>query len=448
MGGLSRRWSAKLTSKGIWRPRIASDTLTDDHTKLRFMNMRHRNFSVRHRDGFWCLLAGFLLATVASTGMAAPPSVEKADLFKAGEEGIALYRIPGIIVTTNGTVLAYCEARRNSRSDWADSETYLRRSTNGGVSWDAARKIAHFGERLPRSPIALARKEGGTNDQTVNNPVAIADRQTGEVHFLYCVNYQRCFYLRSEDDGLTFTKPVDITPAFDKFRPEYDCNVIATGPGHGIQLANGRLVVPVWLSTGAKGHAPSVAATIFSDDHGRTWQRGAIALPSADEWPSPNETAAVQLADGSVMLNSRTNARKNRRVVTTSPDGATNWSGAHFDEALLEPVCMASLVRYSAKPAAKKNRILFSNPDNLKNAKGDEKPGAHRDRKNLSIKVSYDEGKTWAVNKALEEGSSGYSDLAVAGDGTILCFYERHNALTVARFNLEWLSDGKDSAAQ
>ncbi|MDB6064782.1 MAG: nedA [Pedosphaera sp.] len=400
------------------------------------------------RVGFRRFVIGLFLAMVAGTGVAVPPLLEKADLFKAGEYGIALYRIPGIVVTTNGTVLAYCEARRNSGSDWADSEIYLRRSTNGGVSWDAARKIAHFGERLPRSPVAVAHKAGSTNDQTVNNPVAIADRQTGEVHFLYCVNYQRCFYLRSDDNGLTFTKPVEITAAFDKFRPEYDCNVIATGPGHGIQLANGRLVVPVWLSTGATGHSPSVAATIFSDDHGRTWQRGAIALTSTDAWPNPNETAVVQLADGSVMLDIRTNSRKNRRVVTISPDGATNWSEAHFDEALLEPICMASLVRYSAKPAAKKNRILFSNPDNLKNAKGDEKPGVHRDRKNLSIKLSYDEGKTWAVNKTLEEGPSAYSDMAALDDGTILCFYERHKVLTLARFNLEWLSDGKDSEAQ
>lgn len=394
------------------------------------------------------LLIGLIIIAITNASVKAKPLLEKTDLFKAGELGVALYRIPGIVVATNGTVLAYCEARKNSSSDWADSDVYLRRSTNGGIAWDAPRKIAHFGERLPRSPIALARKEGSASDQTVNNPVAIVDRQTGEVHFLYCVNYERCFYLRSDDNGLTFTKPVDITQTFDKFRPEYDCHVIATGPGHGIQLKNGRLVVPVWLSTGVKGHSPSVVATIYSDDHGRTWQRGAIALPSTEDCPSPNETAIVQLVDGRVMLNARNNSKRNRRVVTISPDGATNWSEPRFDEALLEPICMASLVRYSAKPEAPKNCILFSNPDNLNNSKGGEKPGMHRDRKNLSIKLSYDEGKTWTVNKSLEEGNSAYSDLAVLDDGVILCLYERHKMLTLARFNLEWLSNEKDSAAQ
>ncbi len=381
----------------------------------------------------------------AASSIAATPFLEKTNLFQGGEQGIALYRIPGVVVTTNGTVLAYCEARRNSRSDWADSEVFLRRSTNGGLTFDAPRKVAHFGKRLARSPIALARKEGSAADQTVNNPVAIVDRLTGAVHFIYCVNYERCFYLRSDDDGVTFSKPVDITATFEQFRPEYDCRVIATGPGHGIQLKNGRLLIPVWLSTGQKGHSPSVAATIISDDHGRTWSRGAIALPSEDEWPSPNETTAVQLADGGVMLNVRTGASRNRRVVTTSPDGMTNWSKGHFDEALLEPICMASLVRYSVHPPADKNRILFSNPDNLTAKKDGEKPGGHRDRKNLSIKLSYDEGKTWPVNKVIEAGPSAYSDLAVLKDGAILCFYERGQALVLARLNLEWLTDGNDA---
>ena len=188
-----------------------------------------------------------------------------------------------------------------------------------------------------------------------------------------------------------------------------------------------------------------MTATIFSDDHGKSWQRGDIAIPDTDTWINPNETVAVQLADGRVMLNARTLAKENRRVVTTSPDGATHWSEPHLDDALLEPICMASMVRLSKKPASDKNRILFSNPDNLSRADGKETPGGHRDRKNLSIKLSYDEAKTWRVNKVLEADRSAYSDLAVLPDGTILCFYERPKLLTLARFNLEWLTDGKDS---
>jgi sialidase-1 len=119
---------------------------------------------------------------------------------------------------------------------------------------------------------------------------------------------------------------------------------------------------------------------------------------------------------------------------------------------------MASIVRYSlAGEAGGRNRILFANPHWLERADGKAQPGLVRDRKNVSVKLSYDEGQTWPVNKSLEAGFSGYSDLAVLPDGTILCFYERGSIdgknnfgtdrLTVARFNLEWLTDGADTTS-
>lgn len=388
----------------------------------------------------WSSLIGVAALIFANSTFAAAPFLQQSKLFEAHKDGIALYRIPGIVVATNGTVLVYCEARRNSSSDWADSEIWLRRSTNGGVSFDAPKKIAHSGKRLKRPAIGLIHKKGSAGDQTVNNPVAIVDRQTGAIHFLYCVNYERCFYMRSDDNGLTFSPPVDITATFDAFRPEYDSRAIATGPGHGLQLKSGRLLVPVWL--GGAGHT---TATIYSDNRGKSWCRGDIALPSRPEWMNPNEAMAVELANGNVMLNVRTSALANRRVVTVSPDGATHWSPGMIDKELVEPVCMASLVRFSTASQADKNRLLFSNPDSLESGKDGDAPGSHRLRKNLSVRLSYDEGRTWPVKRVLEPGRSAYSDLAVLGDGTILCFYEGQQALVLARFNLEWLTNGKDS---
>ena len=279
---------------------------------------------------------------------------------------------------------------------------------------------------------------------TYNNPVLIAGRD-GTVHMLFCLEYMRCFYQRSDDDGLTWSAPKEITPAFEDFKNDYDWKVLATGPNHSIQLKTGRLVVPVWLSTGTGGnaHRPSVTATIYSDDQGKTWKAGEIAVPNTDEWINPNETVAVELNDGRVMLNVRSESKAHRRLVTTSPDGAGDWSTPVFDEALNEPICMAGLVSYYV---GDENLILFSNPDNLAKEKGKAEPGTSRDRKNLSIKGSRDEGRTWAVNKVLEPGPSMYSDLAVTPSGTILCFYGRGtkpgfagSGLTLARFNLEWL---------
>jgi sialidase-1 len=308
-----------------------------------------------------------------------------------------------------------------------------------------------------KNPVALKQKLATNDEVTYNNCTLFADR-AGPVHALFCLEYARCFYLRSDDDGLTWSKPVEITKTFDAFSSEFDWKVLATGPAHGIQLRSGRLVVPVWLSTGTGGHAhrPSVTATIYSDDAGATWHRGDIAVPSTPEWIDPNETVVVELADGRVMLNVRSWSMQHRRLVTTSPDGATGWTKPEFDDALLEPICMASIVRYSlAGEARGRNRILFANPHWLERADGKAQPGFGRDRKNVSVKLSYDEGQTWPVSKSLEAGFSGYSDLAVLPDGTILCFYERGSIdgknnfgtgrLTVARFNLAWLTDGADT---
>ena len=395
-----------------------------------------------------CVLAGIIDASAAA------PFIEKVDLFEAQKDGYALYRIPGIVTTKRGTVLAYCEARKSDRGDWGTIDLLLRRSTDGGKTWGARTNFVAVSGPKEKNPVALAQKLATPGEVTYNNPVAIPDAN-GAVHFLFCLEYARCFYLRTDDDGLTFSKPVEITAAFDKFRPEYDWKVLATGPGHGIQLKTGRFVVPVWLSLGTGGHAhrPSVTSVIYSDDLGRTWSRGEIAGPNEGEWNIPNETCAVQLADGRVLLNMRSESKANRRLLTTSRDGATGWSRPQFHDQLLEPICMASMVRLSEAPA--RNRLLFSNPHNLARTDGKEAPGKSRDRKNVSVKLSYDEAATWPVSKTIEPDFSGYSDLAVASDGTILLFYERGSTdgkdiyrtglLTVARFNLEWLTDGKDA---
>jgi sialidase-1 len=383
---------------------------------------------------------------------AAEPFIEKQDLFIVGDDpAYQLYHIPGIVVTAKGTVLAWCEARKRAAgvSDWDDIRVLLRQSTDEGKTWSAPKSVANVQGPKAKNSFALKMKNVDPNDVTYNNPVLIADRD-GTVHMLFCLEYMRTFYQRSDDDGLTWSKPTEITSAFDAFKKDYDWKVLATGPNHSIQLKNGRLVVPVWLSTGTGGnaHRPSVTATIYSDDQGKTWRAGEIAVPCTDEWINPNETVAIELNDGSVMLNVRSESKAHRRLVTISKDGATNWSTPKFDEALLEPICMGGIVRYDH---AGQNLILFSNPHSLKKEKGKVEPGKNRDRKNVSVKISRDEGKTWPVSKSIEPGPSMYSDIAVTKSGTILCFYGRSgddsllahfagDRLTVARFNLEWLT--------
>lgn len=352
------------------------------------------------------------------------------DLFEARVGGYATYRIPGIVVTATGSILAYAEARRTGIGDWDAIDLLLRRSADGGRTWSAPQTLARE-EKLP-----------------LHNLVAIATR-AGVVHLLYCLNYERCFYRRSDDDGVTFSPPVEITGVFAGWRPAYAWNVIATGPGHGIELVNGRLVVPVWLSTGGRHHRPSVVTSLVSDDQGRTWTRGEI-LPTTVV--NPSETVAVQLADGRVLFNlrheSRARPEERRRAISISPDGASGWSPLRFDQALLEPVCMGSLVRLDE--GGGRGRIAFANPDSLEHPPG--KPNGALLRKNLTIRLSGDEAQTWAHARVLEPGMSGYSDLAAAPGGVIWCFYEcgaldgnmyATRWLRLARLTTAWVEAGE-----
>lgn len=371
--------------------------------------------------------------------MAHAPFFDSRVIYEADTGGYGTYRIPAIAVTGSGAVLAFAVGRR-APSDWAEIAVFVRRSDDGGVTWQPQQLVA------------------GKAGSTVDNPAPIVDRQTGDIHLLYQVDYERCYCLRSSDDGRTFSAPLDITETFARFRPEYNWRVLAPGPGHAIQLAGGRLLVPVWLSTGEgsefgsgkRGHRPSAVATIYSDDHGRTWQRGEIVVRHSEIIPNPSETTALQLHDGRVMLNIRSESRRYRRLVSYSADGAGGWSAPRFDDALFEPVCFGSLLRLSEPPSAA-NRILFCNPDSSANP--EVFPNGARWRENLTVRLSYDDGATWPVARVMTPGPAGYSDLAAGPDETIYCLYEsagdrlslfKATHLVLARFNLAWLSQGRD----
>ena len=164
--------------------------------------------------------------------------------------------------------------------------------------------------------------------------------------------------------------------AFEPLRNEYPCRAIATGPGTGIQLSKGphkgRLLAPVWMACGdgtgkvaGDDARPSVTATIYSDDGGRTWLPGAInSRPQASpiEIVNPNENILVELSDGQVMANIRSESPAHRRLNTISPDGISNWAPPRWDPELYEPVCHASLINLAAVPG-QPHTLLFSNPD-------------------------------------------------------------------------------------
>lgn len=368
----------------------------------------------------------------------------KTHLFEARTGAYWNYRVPGILCTPSGVILASVEARRGSGGDWDGNDILLRRSLDGGITWEAQQQVVSHTQYGPGP---------------VSNFVMIADRQDGSgngiVHALYCHNYSRCFYMHSKDDGATFSAPVEITESMAAFRERYSWRVFAFGPGHGIQLENGRLVVPVWMSDGSGtefgagklGHRPSEVACVYSDDHGQSWQCGDTVVRTDERFRNPSETIPVQLSDGRVLFNIRTENRENRRLISISDDGAHGWSDPRFDDALLEPVCMASMIKLHAKSPRNANYILFANPDNLENELVPLGGNLAHDRKRLTVKLSPDDCQSWPISRILEAGPSGYSDLAVTADDTVLCIYEDGMVdrmtdtryVTVARFDRAWV---------
>lgn len=392
----------------------------------------------------------WLLITITSFSQQ-PGEVRRLKIFEAGEEGYYTYRIASLVSTKSGTLLAFCAARMGKGGDWDPINIVMRRSTDSGKTWEKMKMIAHK-DSVP-----------------CDNAMPIVDYMTGEVHLLFQTDYARCFYVKSADDGITWSEPVDITSAIDEFKKVYPWVVLAPGPGHGIQLINGRLVVPFWLSNGGgkefgptrRGHRPSVVVSAFSDDHGKTWKAGEIAVNDNDTTVIPNETSCIQLADGRVLFNSRNESINYRRLFTYSNDGGTNWSKPVFADAFFEPICFGSMCRYSLQPFQSKNRMLFCNPDSRQDPWTAEKASTprsarNRHRTNLTVRMSYDEGLTWPVSKVIDPGIAGYSDMAVTPDGLIHCFYEggsivgtggnqyKNTHMSVVSFDLRWLTDGSD----
>jgi len=373
-----------------------------------------------------------VLAAILPLSACAADGPQKTNLFEARTGGYHTYRIPGMAVARDGSILAYCEARKTGTGDWEDIDIIARRSRDGGATWDPPQVLVDPG----REP--------------AHNAVTIVERETGRIHFLYHVNYARAYHMTSADNGQTFSPPVEFTSVFQQFQKDFLWNVIGNGTGHAIELRSGRIIVPVWLSNGGRRHRPSVVSVIYSDDHGATWQRGDIVF---NGMANMSETAAVELSDGAVLLNIRSEDRQHRRVIAVSKDGAKKWSPPRFDAALLEPVCCASLLRYSMPTADAPGRVLFSNPDNLEySGKHGPSYDQNRDRKNLTIKMSLDDCQTWPVSSVLEPGVSAYSDLARSPDGAIYCLYERDGVngsmwdtryITFARCTLDWLTGGK-----
>ncbi len=346
----------------------------------------------------------FVSLLVISTGLVPSTRATAQPLnyiYRNGEEGFNCYRIPAIVCTNRGTLLAFAEGRKNGCGDAGGVDIVVKRSEDGGKTWSKPEVVAADGEN------------------TCGNPTPVVDRLTGRIFLLSTWNLgtdtepqivdgtsrdtRRVFVRYSTDDGRRWSPGKDITSEVKKA----DWTWYATGPGNGIQMLSGRfkgrLVVPCdHITAKTKKYYSHV---ILSDDGGKTWKLGGTTPED-----KVNECAVAEIAGGRLVLNMRSYGPVRARQTAVSADGGMTWSHQRVDTALVEPICEGSLASYRKKEG--EWALAFANPAS---------PVA---RENFTVRLSYDGGRSWTGKCSVYKGPSGYSDLAVLPDGRIASLFE------------------------
>jgi sialidase-1 len=353
------------------------------------------------------------------------------DILKRNEGGYHTYRIPTMVITAKGTVLLFCEGRKTSRRDHGDVDLIMTRSMDGGQTW---------------SKHTLIHEEGGNDPIRVGNPCPIIERDGKTIHLLFTRGGGECFFhTKSSDEGLTWSplkkssdEPKAKEYSKDSFLKGFGGSPIhvGAGPVHGIHTKKGRLIAPSYVGRTVNGKRQGQSCIIFSDDSGKTWEAGGL-IPYVSEFRT-GECTIVERSDGSLLMNMRASGPSSYsfgyRTTSVSNDGGMTWSVPKAEKELPGPACQASIIRLN------QNEILFLNP------------AVHHEggfnlwsRKNLTLRLSKDDGKTWASSRTLNEGLAGYSDMAIKKNGQILCVFENGKRdycekISIVCLNRSWLT--------
>jgi len=335
-----------------------------------------------------------------------PPPLK--EVFVSGSDGYHTYRIPSLLYTDKGTLLAFCEGRKNGRGDTGDIDLLVKRSEDIGKSWSRQETVWDDGVNV------------------CGNPCPVQDRDTGVIWLFMTWNRgddsehdiisgsstdtRRVFKTSSADDGKTWAEPEEITEAVKK----PDWSWYATGPGVGVQLEHdphkGRMLVP--CDHKRSGDEVSYHSHVFfSDDHGVSWKLGAATQNGS------NECQVIERSDGTLLLNMRRarNVKEPLRMVASGGSGGEFWSKTGFDMALADPRCQASIINTSTPTSSGNRAVLFSNVCNTSRRAG------------LVVRMSLDEGLSWPFSMVLHPGPAAYSCLAGLPNANAACLFEYGN---------------------
>ena len=351
---------------------------------------------------------------------------EEAAVFTNHTEGFEHLYPAAVACTTNGTLLAFVEAKQPGQPP---RFILLRRSSDGGRTWGLLNEVTRSDDTF-----------------SIGNVCPAVDRQTGVVWLTFCGRgperfEDTVFVTHSDDDGQSWSPPVEITGAVKK--PQW--GYYYTGPGHGIQLRGGRLLFPCHHSRRnstqkdfAEWSRLAGSHVFYSDDHGESWHVGGESDRFMDE------CQVVELADGRLLLSMRNYLHgfelgeplsgSQQRAFATSDDGGLSWSESALNPEVYCSACMGSIHRLR-RGADDENRIICSGPGG---------PG----RVDMTVRLSYDEGNTWPVSRVVREGNVAGSDLVVLPDSTIGLLYSHGpthwNQTSFARVSLDWLTRGRE----
>lgn len=315
--------------------------------------------------------------------------------YRAGSDGYHTFRIPAVVRVPSGALAAFAEARRDGAADTGDIDLVVRHSHDGGRTWGPLRVVACHGKDTAGNPVPVVAPDGGL--------VLVSCRNEGgrdEAQILRGEGARRVYVQRSADEGLTWTAPEEITDQVT----EPGWRWYATGPGHGVATASGRLVVPANHSAGDRygGHA------IYSDDGGRTWRIG--FLDSAADGPvRANETAVAELPDGRLYFSTRVQDHPDgvTRADARSPDGGQSLAAPYRPQtAIVTPMVQGSVLQVPGGP------LLYAGPGNPS------------ERKAMTVWISRDDGETWRVARRLGDLPAAYSDLVLVDGETVGLLYE------------------------
>lgn len=372
------------------------------------------------------LLASLIVPMSPPAGAVAADSTNAAetivDVFVPGRDGYPAIRIPSIVTTAAGTLLAFAEGRQGG--DHSQNDIILKRSRDGGQHWGELQIVHEAGELALNNPQAVVLDSGRILLMYQRSKLGEHRAKPG-----YGPDSYFTFVQHSDDDGKTWSSPLDVSASVK--REQYVTSV-AAGPGIGIVLRHGdhrgRILMP--MNQGPYGDWRVYSA--ISDDDGQTWRYGECA--PEDGSGHGNEVQMVERSDGSVLLNARTQGGgTGHRKTAVSRDGGETWTQLQDDPTLIEPVCQASILRYSwpdnGDSGASRSRILFLNP------------ASKKARVNGVLRLSYDEGETWSLSKTVYAGPFAYSCLTKLDDGQIGMLFERDNYDTISFVSvpLEWI---------